>query len=102
MTEDFKLFCDKNQLVTLEYQTSGYQWLMNNNKPNSIIKVRGKFYTLSSSAPDVVDIKEAVKKFIKSQETMDYEEFDEWKKTKTSVYELIDDGDFFTCSCPNG
>ena len=33
---------------------------------------------------------------------MEYDEFDEWKKTKTTVYEILDDGDFFTCSCPNG
>ena len=102
LTEVSKLFCDKKELVSLENQTSGYQWLMNNQKPNSIIKVRGKYYTLSSSAPDDVEIKEAVKKFIKSQETMEYDEFDEWKKTKSTVYELLDDGDFFSCSCPNG
>ena len=32
---------------------------------------------------------------------MEYDEFDEWKKTKTTVYEILDDGDFFSCSCPS-
>ena len=101
--DDSRLYCDKTDLVTLANQTQGYQFIMKNTSPTSIIKVRGKYYTLSSKAPEGTDIKDEVKKFIKFQENMEYPEgFDEWKVMKGLVYELTDDGDFFRCSCGYG
>ena len=101
--DDVRLYCDKSELVSLENQTNGYQWLMKNQSPSSIIKLRGKYYTLSSSAPDELDLKDAVKCYIKNQINMDYDGgFDEWKKMKSSLYELEEDGYFFKCSCHIG
>ena len=67
--DDTRLYCDKSELVSLENQTNGYQWLMKNQSPSSIIKLRGKYYTLSSSAPDELDLKDAVKFLLKTKKT---------------------------------
>ena len=101
--DDSRLYCDKSNLVSLVNQTEGFQFISRNTSKTSILKIRGKYYTLSSKAPDGSDIKEEVKKFIKYKENMDYPEgFDEWKAVKGSVYELEEDGEFFKCSCGAG
>ena len=101
--DDSRLYCDKSNLVSLVNQTEGFQFISRNTSKTSILKIRGKYYTLSSKAPDGCDIKEEVKKFIKYKENMDYPEgFDEWKAVKGSVYELEEDGEFFKCSCGAG
>ena len=75
---------------------------MQNQKNTSVLKLRGKYYVLATRAKHL-DIKDVVKIFIKHNEDLDYSDgFDEWKETRSSVYELAEDGDFFLCSCPSG
>ena len=71
---------------------------MQNQKDSSVLKLRQKLYVLATHAKKF-GIKDLVKKFIKYNDKLDY---DEWKEVKSSVYELTDDGHFFVCSCPVG
>ena len=88
-------YCRKAILINLKHQTDGFQWLMQNQKSSSILKYRGNFYVLGSKAIQNLDIKDALKVFIEKNVTLAYDDgFDEWKRMKSSVYELIDDGDF--------
>ena len=101
--DDSRLYCRKANLISLKHQTDGFQWLMQNQKSSSILKYRGNFYVLGSKALPNLDIKDALKVFIEKKVTLAYDDgFDEWKRMKSSVYELIDDGEFFKCNCPAG
>ena len=93
-----RLFCSKEELISLPIQTKGYQWMMNHPKSQDILKVRSSYFVLSSAAKFDTDLKGIVKKYLNS----DFETFDEWKHLKMTVYELRDDGDFFKCSCGEG
>ena len=100
--DDSRLYADKAELLSLKHQTEGFQWLMQNLKDTSVLKLRQKIYVLASHAKKF-DIKDLVKKFIKHNDKLDYDDgFDEWKEVKSSLYELTDDGQFFVCSCPVG
>ena len=66
-----------------------------------VLKFHGSFYVLAAHAKHL-DIKDEVKKVVKNKDNLDYEGFDEWKQSRTSVYELTEDGDLFKCSCPAG
>ena len=101
--DDSRLFCEKKDLVSLGEQTAGFQFMMRNTSKASILKVRGKYYTLSSKSPEGTVLKDEVKKYVTCKDSLEYQEgFDEWKMLKSTVYELSDDGDFFKCSCAYG
>ena len=100
--DDSRLNAAKADLISLKHQTDGFQWLMQNQKNTSVLKLRGKYYVLASNAKHL-DIKEVVKNFVKNNENLEYSDgFDEWRHTRGSLYELSEDGDFFKCSCPLG
>ena len=46
--DDYRLFCDKQELVSLEEKTKGYQYMMKNN--GNIKTFRGKYYVLGEKA----------------------------------------------------
>ena len=51
-----------------------------NTDKSSIVKLKEKYYTLSSKAPEDLDLKADLKKFLKYKKDFDYPDgFDEWK-----------------------
>ena len=70
-------------------QTKGYQWLMGHQKSQDILKVKGSYFVLSSTAKIGTDLKSCVKRYIQYKEKLEWEGFDEYKTLKTTVYELI-------------
>ena len=64
-----------------------------NTKKSSIVKVKEK-------APEDHDLKAKLKKFLKYQKYFYHPDvFDEWKFHRSFIYELTEDGNFFSCSC---
>ena len=57
--DDSRLYADKAELLSLKNQTEGFQWLMQNQKDSSVLKLRQKFYVLASHAKKF-DIKDLV------------------------------------------
>ena len=53
---------------------------------------------LSKKASATDDIKTELKKYLNRFD----DTFENWKRVKSVLYELIEDGDFFKCSCPYG
>ena len=87
--------------------TKGYQWLQEQQEANSIIKIRTRYYVLSSSSKNIsphINLTEMSKDYIRVQRMCQYKTFDEWATMKNSVYELQKDEqeDIFRCSCPHG
>ena len=102
LKDESRLYKSKVDLLSLKLQTDGFQWLMKNQTSTSILEFCGRYYILAAHAKHL-DIKDEVKKFVKNKDNLEYDDgFDEWKQTRTSVYELSEDGDFFKCSCPAG
>ena len=84
-------------------KTYGFQWMMSNQKEDDILKVRSKIYILSSEAKRTgQNLKQLAKKMVQKSHKNDYEDFDEFKFLKSSVYELAENEDtrFIICSCP--
>ena len=96
LKDDSRLYCNKNNLVSLDEQTKGYQFLMKNQ--NKIKYLRGKYFVLSEKASATDDIKTELKKYLNRFD----DTFENWKRVKSVLYELTEDGDFFKCSCPYG
>ena len=71
---DARLFCSKDELISLPIQTKGYQWMMNYPKSQDILKVRSSYFVLSSAAKFDTDLKVIVKKYLNSY----FDSFDEW------------------------
>ena len=99
---DERLFCPKEELVSLKMKTNGFQWMMTHQNPKDIIKIRGSYFVLSLKAKSSDDLVLLVKKFLDLKENVNFDSFDDWKHFKTTVYELKEDDGFFKCSCGDG
>ena len=64
---DERLFCDKSELISLAMQTKGYQWLMNHQRPQDIMKVGSSLFVLSTQAKVGTDLKSNVKNICKAK-----------------------------------
>ena len=71
-------------------------------QPQDILKVGSSLFVLSTQAKVGTDLKSNVKKYLQGKNTGIYESFDDWKFLKTHIYELVEDGEFFQCSCGDG
>ena len=70
----------KAELLTLQNQTDGFQFMSKNTDKSSIVKVKEKFYTLSNMEPEDLDLKAKLKKFLTYQKDFDHLDcFNEWK-----------------------
>ena len=87
--DDSRLYCEKAKLINLQNQTDGFQFMMSKNtEKSSIVKVKEKYYTLSSKPPEDLDLKADLKKFLKYKKDFDYPDgFDEWKFYKSLIHE---------------
>ena len=66
--DDSRLYCEKAELINLQNQTDGFQFMMSQNTDkSSIVKVKDKYYTLSSKASEDLDLKAELKKYLKYQ-----------------------------------
>ena len=98
-----RLNCSKADLIDLKIKTEGFQWMMENQNGEDILKVKDKIYILSSKSKKSGDnLKERVKEYISKFKKKNTEGFEHFKNLKTSVYEIEEDGDFYKCSCPIG
>ena len=75
---------------------------MNHQKPQDIVRVGSSLFVLSTQAKVGTDLKSNVKQYLQGKKTGFYESFDDWKFLKTNIYELVEEEDFFRCSCGEG
>ena len=66
------------------------------------MKVGSSLFVLSTQAKVGTDLKSNVRKYMQGKNTGIYESFDDWKYLKTNIYELVEDGNFYKCSCGEG
>ena len=91
LKNDDRLYCPIKDLISLPDMTKGYQGLQEQHPANSIVKIRTRYYVMSSSSKNISphpNLTEMAKDFIRVQRMCQYKTFDEWATRKNSVYEL--------------